>query len=83
MAAGLPLAVAIGTFNEIWLEAVEKRLAATSKILGTMKNVKMTGLTDIISNALRGLRTAEISASFRYRLYSVLSITLCMSPSPS
>lgn len=83
MVAGLPIAVAIGTANEVWLEAVQKRVAVTSRVLSTMKNVKMTGLVEIISNNLRGLRSEEISHSLRYRLYNVVSTLLCMSPSPS
>jgi hypothetical protein len=49
----------------------------TSKVLGVMKSIKMTGFTKVISNDIRQLRTQEIRASFAFRLYTVLIITFC------
>ncbi|KAJ5960301.1 uncharacterized protein N7479_007451 [Penicillium vulpinum] len=72
----VPLAVACGKAQGIWLEAVEERVTVTSKVLGVMKNIKMTGLTETISSSLRDLRSAEIDASFPFRLYETLGITL-------
>ncbi|KAJ5185124.1 hypothetical protein N7491_007004 [Penicillium cf. griseofulvum] len=74
--AGVPLGVACGDAQGAWLEALEERVAVTSKVLGVMKNVKMTGLTEIISDSLRNLRSAEIKASFPFRLYETLGVTL-------
>ncbi|KAJ5361079.1 hypothetical protein N7541_001923 [Penicillium brevicompactum] len=74
--AGVPLAVSCGEAQGVWLEAVEERVAVTSSVLGVMKSVKMTGLTETISNSLRELRSAEINSSFRFRLYEALGVTL-------
>lgn len=71
LVAGLPLAVASGNAQGVWLEAIEERVAVTSKVLGVMKNIKMTGLTDVIANNIRSLRSQEIKSSFLYRLYGV------------
>lgn len=79
LVAGIPLAVASGNAQGIWLEAVEERVAVTSKVLGVMKNIKMTGLTDVITKNVRKLRSQEIKASFPYRLYTVLVVTFCWS----
>ncbi|KAJ5748330.1 uncharacterized protein N7511_010026 [Penicillium nucicola] len=76
LAAGIPLAVVSGNAQGTWLEAVEERVAVTSKVLGVMKNIKMTGLTETISRNLRDLRAAEIEASFKYRVYGVIRLTL-------
>ncbi|KAJ6187634.1 hypothetical protein N7519_002542 [Penicillium mononematosum] len=76
LAAGVPLAVACGKAQGIWLEAVEERVTVTSKVLDVMKNIKITGLTETISGSLRDLRSAEIHASFPFRLYETLGITL-------
>ncbi|KAJ5678957.1 P-loop containing nucleoside triphosphate hydrolase protein [Penicillium macrosclerotiorum] len=73
--AGIPLSIASGNAQGIWLEAVEERVAVTSKVLGVMKSIKMTGLTEVIANSLRDLRSGEIQASFLFRLYSVLVVT--------
>ncbi|CAG8925975.1 unnamed protein product [Penicillium salamii] len=79
--AGVPLAVSCGEAQGVWLEAVEERVAVTSRVLGVMKSVKMTGLTETISNSLRDLRSAEINSSFRFRLYEALGITLSFASS--
>jgi ATP-binding cassette subfamily C (CFTR/MRP) protein 1 len=73
---GIPLGVACGDAQGVWLEAVEERVAVTAKVLGVMKNVKMTGLTETISASLRNLRSSEIKASFLFRLYETLGVTL-------
>ncbi|KAJ5294660.1 hypothetical protein PENANT_c006G09572 [Penicillium antarcticum] len=76
LVAGIPLAVVSGNAQGTWLEAVEERVVVTSKVLGVMKNIKMTGLTETISRSLRDLRAAEIEASFSYRVYGVIRLTL-------
>jgi len=78
LAAGIPLAIASGNAQGVWLEAIEERVAVTSKILGVMKSIKMTGLTDVIANNLRHLRSEEIKTSFAFRLYNVLILTCCL-----
>jgi ATP-binding cassette subfamily C (CFTR/MRP) protein 1 len=75
--AGIPLALASAKAQGTWLEAVEERVAVTSKVLGVMKSIKMTGLTDTISDNIRDLRSQEIKASFLYRLYTVVIVTVC------
>ncbi|KAJ5629255.1 P-loop containing nucleoside triphosphate hydrolase protein [Penicillium herquei] len=76
LAAAIPFAIATGNAQGKWLEAVEERVAVTSKVLGVMKNVKMTGLTDIVANTLRNLRLGEISSSRPFRLLNVLNVTI-------
>ncbi|CAG7924068.1 unnamed protein product [Penicillium olsonii] len=79
--AGVPLAVSCGEAQGVWLEAVEERVAVTSRVLGVMKSVKMTGLTETISNSLRDLRSAEIDSSFKFRLSEALGVTLSFASS--
>ncbi|KAJ5085777.1 P-loop containing nucleoside triphosphate hydrolase protein [Penicillium argentinense] len=75
LVAGVPLAVASSSAQGLWLEAVEERVAVTAKVLGVMKNIKMTGLTDVIADLVRKLRVQEIKAAFPYRLYGVIIVT--------
>lgn len=75
--AGIPLALASANVQGTWLEAVEERVAVTSRVLGVMKSIKMTGLTETIANNIRDLRSQEIEASFLYRLYGVIIMTVC------
>lgn len=82
LVAGIPLSIASGNAQGIWLEAVEDRVAVTSKVLGVIKNIKITGLTDVVANNIRKLRSQEVKASFPYRLYTVVVVTLCWSTLP-
>lgn len=77
LAATVPLAISAGNAQGTWLEAVEERVAVTSKILGVMKNIKMTGLTNVAAGILRTLRLNEIKDSRPFRLYTVFNITIC------
>ncbi|KAJ5950082.1 hypothetical protein N7454_001666 [Penicillium verhagenii] len=76
LVAGLPVSMARANAQGVWLEFVERRVSVTSKVLGVMKNVKMTGLTDIVANSLRKLRTDEIGASQRMRIIRVINNTI-------
>ncbi|KAJ6119541.1 P-loop containing nucleoside triphosphate hydrolase protein [Penicillium sp. IBT 18751x] len=74
--AGIPLALASASAQGTWLEAVEERVAVTSRALGVMKSIKMTGLTETIASNIRDLRSQEIQASFLFRLYGVIITTV-------
>ena len=50
-----------------WLEAIERRISATTTMLGSMKRVKMCALTDVFNTSLHGLRMEELSVSGRFR----------------
>ncbi|KAJ5639919.1 P-loop containing nucleoside triphosphate hydrolase protein [Penicillium longicatenatum] len=76
LVAGLPISMARANAQGVWLEFVEKRVSVTSKVLGVMKNVKMTGLTNIVANSLRKLRKDEIGASQRMRVIRVINNTI-------
>ena len=58
----------------LWLEAIERRISATTNMLGSMKRIKMCGLTDIISETLQGLRVEELRISKGFRRLLVGSI---------
>ena len=51
----------------MWLQAIERRIAATTEMLGSMKGVKMCGLTDVLSETLHGLRLDELRISKKFR----------------
>ncbi|KAK9443505.1 ABC transporter [Metarhizium brunneum] len=72
LSIGIPIASAAGNAQVPWLEAIEKRLAVTSKMLGTMKAIRMAGLTKTIHAIVSNLRIKEIRSSRAFRLLSVL-----------
>ena len=51
----------------LWLEAIERRISATTKMLGSMKRIKMCGLTDILFDNLHNLRLRELDISKKFR----------------
>ncbi len=51
----------------LWLEAIERRISATTKMLGSMKRIKMCGLADILFDNLHSLRVQELEISKRFR----------------
>lgn len=69
---GIPVATAAGNAQEPWLEGIEERLAATTQLLTATTAVRFSGLSRVFSNVISGLRMAEIRASRRHRLLSIL-----------
>ncbi|KAK4247619.1 ABC transporter [Corynascus novoguineensis] len=51
----------------MWLEAIEKRISATSAMLSSMKGVKMCGLKDTLLSSLQKLRVDELRISKKFR----------------
>ncbi|KAF2846111.1 ABC multidrug transporter-like protein [Plenodomus tracheiphilus IPT5] len=51
----------------LWLEAIERRIAATSAMLDSMKGVKMGGLTEVLREDLQQLRVDELNISKKFR----------------
>jgi ATP-binding cassette subfamily C (CFTR/MRP) protein 1 len=60
----------IGQRQKAWSQATQKRIAMTSSMLGSVKALKMMGLSDIIESNVRAQRVDEISvaADFRWML---------------
>jgi hypothetical protein len=73
----MPISAAAGKAQKPWLQATEKRLAVTSKMLGIMKLLKMSGLGQVLELIVANLRTKEIRSSNRYRILTVLVDTTC------
>lgn len=51
----------------IWLEAIERRVAVTSAMLGAMKGVKMCGLTELLKTRIQDMRMEELHISGKFR----------------
>lgn len=53
--------------QQLWLEAIEKRVSVTSQMLGAMKGVKMCGLTDVLRTRIQSMRDNELRISGKFR----------------
>ncbi|KAH7091601.1 P-loop containing nucleoside triphosphate hydrolase protein [Paraphoma chrysanthemicola] len=80
VACAIPIGVAIVSFlgslgatslvmqrQALWLEAIERRIAATAAMLDSMKGVKMCGLTEVLRDDLQRLRVDELEISKKFR----------------
>lgn len=63
-----------------WLEATQKRVAATAHVIASMKGVKLLGLSESIHTIISTLRTAELVAARYYRYIEVLTATIAFAP---
>lgn len=76
------MASGAGSRQKIWLEAIERRIGATASMLGAMKGVKMSGLTNDMSTSIQNLRNEEVASSRKLRLLLITIVNLCRN-SPS
>jgi ATP-binding cassette subfamily C (CFTR/MRP) protein 1 len=66
----------------LWLEAIERRIAATSAMLESMKGVKMCGLTDVLREDLQRLRVDELDISKKFRKLMIWTMMICQYLNP-
>jgi ATP-binding cassette, subfamily C (CFTR/MRP), member 1 len=59
-----------------WYQAIERRVNYTSEILGSMRNVKMLGLSHIMSKNIQKMREDEMGISRKYRKVQSLNVSL-------
>jgi hypothetical protein len=60
-----------------WLEAIQRRVNFTTRIVNQYRSVKMAGLSKLLSMKLLRFRDEEIEISKAYRLYGVVIFALC------
>jgi ATP-binding cassette subfamily C (CFTR/MRP) protein 1 len=66
----------------LWLEGIERRIAATNSMLNSMKGVKMGGLTEVLRDDLQRLRVEELNISKKFRKLLIWTMGFCESCSP-
>jgi ATP-binding cassette subfamily C (CFTR/MRP) protein 1 len=70
---GLPM-------QRIWLDAIQRRIAYTTAVLGCSKGFKMLGWTGFLSKQIQGLRVKELADYAGYRKYVTARETLASVP---
>ena len=73
----LAVSVPIGRQQASWIHASQVRVAETSKTLGSVKWLRLSGLNDMAFCRLRSLRTHELAVSERFRYLLGVSLILC------
>ncbi|KAG4434582.1 hypothetical protein IFR05_009938 [Cadophora sp. M221] len=56
--------------QKVWLEAIQNRVNFTSEVLGSMKSVKMLGLTEKLGSIMQAKRVTELELSKKFRRLS-------------
>ncbi|PQE21894.1 ABC transporter protein [Rutstroemia sp. NJR-2017a BVV2] len=59
-----------------WMQAVQKRVALTSDVLGSIKGMKILGLTEMITRNVQDTREEELQKSKLFRHMQIINITL-------
>lgn len=57
----------VASRQAMWLQAIEKRISATSAMLAAMKGIKMSGLKQTLFDNLQHLRVEELRISKKFR----------------
>ncbi|RBR18642.1 uncharacterized protein FIESC28_05919 [Fusarium coffeatum] len=60
----------------IWLEAIERRISVTSQMLGSMKGVKMCGLSSVLGTRIQAMREEELHISGKFRRLLIWNMVL-------
>ncbi|KAK3942168.1 P-loop containing nucleoside triphosphate hydrolase protein [Diplogelasinospora grovesii] len=63
----MQLAKYIGNARKKWVRGIQTRVDVTASTLGSMKEVKMLGLTDVLNKMVQDLRVRELKLSKDYR----------------
>ena len=63
-------------YQRAWLKKTQKRIGITATMLGSMKGIKMTGLTDRLSDMTQNLRVEEVDAARSLRLLGCLTSSI-------
>jgi hypothetical protein len=71
------IAVPTGKQQAAWIDASQKRVAATSHVLGSIKSLRLSGLNEYAFNFLEKLRIKELEVSRKFRLLLSIALMLC------
>lgn len=70
------VAIPTGAAQAQWIQASQDRVTATSGVLGALKWLKFSGITEVVFGTVRQLRVRELEVSLRFRKLIGRSLTL-------
>lgn len=77
MAATIGVAVFMGKAQAKWIQASQERVARTAATIGSIKWIKLSGLTDSAFSVIRLLRIHELELSRRFRVLLMWVVAFC------
>ncbi|KAH8881696.1 P-loop containing nucleoside triphosphate hydrolase protein [Thozetella sp. PMI_491] len=63
-----------------WMAAIQKRVGITSDIVGSMKGVKVAGMSEKAEIQIQGLRDYELEQSVHFRKLNIATLLLGVAP---
>ncbi|KAF4994703.1 hypothetical protein FGRMN_5618 [Fusarium graminum] len=79
--AGLTLLMNFaGDSQRAWMNGVQKRVGLTAAVIGSMKNIKMSGLAGPVSAFVQKLRIDELAAGAKFRKIYIVAALLGFIP---
>ncbi|CZR60647.1 related to multidrug resistance protein [Phialocephala subalpina] len=70
----------VGPRQRQWVAAIQRRVSMTSSMLGSMKSVKMMGLSNILTDTLQDQRVRELDLSKHFRVMGLWRMMLSFLP---
>ncbi|KXH37008.1 ABC transporter [Colletotrichum simmondsii] len=81
VSAGIRTGQLIPPRQRRWMQAIQKRVGITTEIIGSVKGVKMSGLTSTVQDQIQGLRDFELDESKKFRRVQILNVLIGQFPS--
>ncbi|KAK1450743.1 ABC transporter [Colletotrichum cuscutae] len=81
VSAGIRTGQLIPPRQRRWMQAIQKRVGITTEVIGSIKGVKMSGLTSTVQDQIQGLRDFELGESKRFRRVQILNVLIGQFPS--
>ncbi|KUJ15922.1 P-loop containing nucleoside triphosphate hydrolase protein [Mollisia scopiformis] len=70
----------VGGRQRQWVTAIQRRVSMTSSMLGSMKSVKMMGLSNFLTDTLQNQRIRELDLSKHFRVMGLWRMMLSFLP---
>ncbi|KAK1704894.1 P-loop containing nucleoside triphosphate hydrolase protein [Colletotrichum acutatum] len=81
VSAGIKTGQLIPPRQRRWMQAIQKRVGITTEIIGSIKGVKMSGLTSTVQGQIQGFRDFELDESKKFRRVQILNVLIGQFPS--
>ncbi|KAF6842276.1 ABC multidrug transporter [Colletotrichum musicola] len=80
LAITIGLAPATQKYQVSWIESVQKRIGITSSMMGHVKSIKVSGLTQKLSETIAELRLSEMKAAVPFRVIAAITSAIAQIP---
>lgn len=76
VSAGMRVGQLVPPRQRRWMQAIQRRVGITTDIIGSIRGVKMSGLSATVRDQIQGLRDFELDESKRFRRMQIVNIVI-------